>query len=99
MIAVAVAYLVMVGVRREPLRLGRFEIPVPSPRIAVAQLAVSALDWTFAAAVFYVHGVWADPLLKNRTQSALFVNGGTSRGGDRWIPDQEIRFQVSPSGS
>jgi prepilin-type N-terminal cleavage/methylation domain-containing protein len=29
-------------------------------------------------------------------QSALFVNGGTSRGGDRWVPDQEIRFQVSP---
>jgi hypothetical protein len=29
-------------------------------------------------------------------QSALFANGGTSRGGDRWVPDQEIRFQVSP---
>jgi hypothetical protein len=29
-------------------------------------------------------------------QSALFAHGGTSRGGDRWVPDQEIRFQVSP---
>ena len=28
--------------------------------------------------------------------SALFANGGTSRGADRWVPDQEIRFQVSP---
>jgi hypothetical protein len=28
--------------------------------------------------------------------SALFSRGGTSRGGDRWVPDQEIRFQVSP---
>jgi hypothetical protein len=26
----------------------------------------------------------------------LFMNGGTSRGGHRWVPDQEIRFQVSP---
>jgi Tfp pilus assembly protein PilW len=29
-------------------------------------------------------------------QSALFAIGGTSRSGDRWVPDQEIRFQVSP---
>ena len=28
--------------------------------------------------------------------SALFARGGTSRGGNRWVPDQEIRFQVSP---
>ena len=26
----------------------------------------------------------------------LFTNGGTSRGGSKWVPDQEIRFQVSP---
>jgi len=26
----------------------------------------------------------------------LFANGGTSGGGSRWVPDQEIRFQVSP---
>ena len=28
--------------------------------------------------------------------SALFANGGTSRAADRWVPDREIRFQVSP---
>ena len=28
--------------------------------------------------------------------SALFANGGTSRDVNRWAPDQEIRFQVSP---
>lgn len=27
---------------------------------------------------------------------ALFVNGGTSRGGDRWLPDMEVRFHVAP---
>jgi hypothetical protein len=26
----------------------------------------------------------------------LFVHGGTSRGGHQWVPDLEIRFQVSP---
>ena len=26
----------------------------------------------------------------------LFTNGGTSRGGSKWVPDQEIQFQVSP---
>jgi len=28
--------------------------------------------------------------------SALFTRGGTSTGGEKWVPDQEIRFQVSP---
>lgn len=28
--------------------------------------------------------------------SALFTRGGTSRGGETWVPDQEIRLQVSP---
>ena len=27
---------------------------------------------------------------------ALFVRGGTSIGGDRYVPDQEIRFDVTP---
>ena len=26
----------------------------------------------------------------------LFTHGGTSRRGSRWVPDQEIRFQVTP---
>jgi prepilin-type N-terminal cleavage/methylation domain-containing protein len=28
--------------------------------------------------------------------SALFRNGGSSRDVNRWVPDQEVRFQVSP---
>jgi len=28
--------------------------------------------------------------------SVLFTRGGTSQGGSRWVPDQEIRFQVTP---
>lgn len=28
--------------------------------------------------------------------SALFTRGGTSRGGTKWVPDQEVRFHISP---
>jgi hypothetical protein len=28
--------------------------------------------------------------------STLFTHGGTSRGGNKWAPDQEVRFQVTP---
>ena len=28
--------------------------------------------------------------------TALFLRPGTSRGGERYIPDQEIAFEVSP---
>jgi hypothetical protein len=28
--------------------------------------------------------------------SALFTYGGTSRGGNKYVPDQEVRFQVTP---
>ena len=28
--------------------------------------------------------------------SVLFAHGGTSRSGEQWVPDQEIRFQVAP---
>ena len=27
---------------------------------------------------------------------ALFSHGGSSRGGNKWLPDQEVRFQVTP---
>ena len=26
----------------------------------------------------------------------LFTNGGTSTGGSRWVPDQEVHFEVAP---
>jgi phosphatidylglycerol lysyltransferase len=48
------AYVVATFIRREPFRFGRIELPLPRPRLAVAQLAVSAFDWTLAAAVLYV---------------------------------------------
>jgi phosphatidylglycerol lysyltransferase len=51
---ISLAYLVATAVRRQPLRVGRFELPLPSTRIAFAQFMASILDWTLAGAVFYV---------------------------------------------
>jgi uncharacterized membrane protein YbhN (UPF0104 family) len=40
--------------RREPIRLGRWTLPVVSPRLLAAQLVVPALDWTLCGAALYV---------------------------------------------
>lgn len=53
LIVITLAYLIATMVRRAPIRIGRFELPLPSPTIAAAQLAVSAVDWALAGAVVY----------------------------------------------
>jgi prepilin-type N-terminal cleavage/methylation domain-containing protein len=40
--------------------------------------------------------IQAAPAALRGPANALFANGGTSRDVNRWVPDQEIRFQVSP---
>src|SRR6185436_6535129 len=52
--AVSVAYVGATLVRVEPIRVARFELRLPPPRIALAQLVVSIVDWTLAGAVLYV---------------------------------------------
>jgi phosphatidylglycerol lysyltransferase len=52
--AVPVVYLSLTVVRREPVRFGKYELPLPRPRLAAAQLLVSVVDWALAGAVFYV---------------------------------------------
>jgi phosphatidylglycerol lysyltransferase len=47
------AYLIASFTRRRPFTLKGLELSVPRPRLALAQLAVSSLDWTFAGAVLY----------------------------------------------
>ena len=51
---VPVAYVAITTRRRTPLRLWRVELPMPSSRIAAAQLALSSIDWALAGAVLYV---------------------------------------------
>ena len=47
-------YLVMTAIRRQPLRLGGFELPMPSPAIAAGQILLSSVEWSIAGAVLYV---------------------------------------------
>jgi phosphatidylglycerol lysyltransferase len=51
---VPLLYLLLTVARRTPLRIGRFELPVPSLSIAASQVLISAIDWTLAGAVLYV---------------------------------------------
>jgi phosphatidylglycerol lysyltransferase len=54
LMSVPVAYVAMTILRRTPLRVWRVELPIPSSRIATAQLALSSIDWALAGAVLYV---------------------------------------------
>ena len=51
---VSPAYLLATVVRRPPLRLSTFELPLPSLQIAAGQVAISAIDWALAGVVLYV---------------------------------------------
>ena len=54
LMAIPVAYVVTTTRRRKPLKLWSVELPMPSPGIAAAQLALSSIDWALAGAVLYV---------------------------------------------
>ena len=47
------AYLGLTLVRRTPLRVRAFEIPMPTPAIALGQVLASAVDWALAGAVLF----------------------------------------------
>jgi phosphatidylglycerol lysyltransferase len=51
---VVIAYLAATWIRREPIRISRLELLLPSPQLALAQFAISACDWILAGAVLYV---------------------------------------------
>ena len=51
---VPAGYLVITTRRRTPLRLWRVELPMPTSRLAAAQLALSSVEWALAGAVLYV---------------------------------------------
>ncbi len=46
-------YLAWTAFRKEPIGVGKWKLRLPPLRISLAQVAVAALDWTFAALVFY----------------------------------------------
>ncbi|HKN59225.1 MAG TPA: bifunctional lysylphosphatidylglycerol flippase/synthetase MprF, partial [Gemmatimonadaceae bacterium] len=48
------AYLVLSATRYKTFRFFEWEFPVPSTRLAIAQLMVAVVDWTAAGAVLFV---------------------------------------------
>jgi phosphatidylglycerol lysyltransferase len=48
------AYLWLVCTRHAPIKFRQFEIPVPKPRVAFAQIGVSCVDMLCATSVLYV---------------------------------------------
>jgi phosphatidylglycerol lysyltransferase len=54
LLAAVAAYLWLVCTRHAPLRFKHFEVPVPKPRIAFAQIGVACADLLCAVAVLYV---------------------------------------------
>jgi phosphatidylglycerol lysyltransferase len=48
------AYLIFVGIRRRPISIRGWEIPVPPLGLSLLQILVSALDWLLAATVLYI---------------------------------------------
>jgi phosphatidylglycerol lysyltransferase len=50
----AACYMVTTVLRKSPLRMHGFEMPVPSLPLALGQLLVSMTDWALAAAMFHV---------------------------------------------
>jgi phosphatidylglycerol lysyltransferase len=47
-------YLILTTLVRKPIRLGRLELPLPTPRTALAQVLLASADWALAGAVLYV---------------------------------------------
>lgn len=54
LLAVVVGYVGLCAVRREPLRLFRWQVPLPPPWMTVGQLAVSCADLMIAAAILWL---------------------------------------------
>ena len=50
---VSIAYIAAAALGLGPIRFGRLELPLPSARLALAQLAISVFDWAIAASVLY----------------------------------------------
>ena len=53
-LALIAGYLVLSATRNKTFRFFDWEFPIPSTRLAIAQLLVAIVDWTAAGAVLYV---------------------------------------------
>jgi phosphatidylglycerol lysyltransferase len=54
LVSAIAGYLAASLLRRAPVRVARWQFNLPTPAVATAQIGLSLLDWTLAAAVLYV---------------------------------------------
>ena len=54
MLILPTGYLLLGALRRQPLQLGPWMLPMVRPRLALSQITVGALDWVMAGVVLYV---------------------------------------------
>ena len=71
LIALPIVYIAACAIRREPIRIGRIIVPLPRPRLAAGQLALSSLDWLLAASVLFA--LLPDGALPFITFAGLFL--------------------------
>jgi len=50
---IVIVYVLLAGVRRRPLRIGTWELPVPPVSLRAAQVCIASLDWAVAGIVLY----------------------------------------------
>jgi len=53
LLLIPIGYLALCALRRKPLPVGRWQLPLPPLRLAASQVVVACLDWTAASAVLY----------------------------------------------
>jgi uncharacterized membrane protein YbhN (UPF0104 family) len=54
LLLVGLGYVVVLSRRRRPVQLWKLRLPMPGPKVAAAQVALSCFDWLLAALVLYV---------------------------------------------
>lgn len=59
--AVPLGYVVACLLRRRPIIVKGWEIPVPPPRLVLAQAALGVIDWALAATVLWILLPWDSP--------------------------------------
>lgn len=53
LLLIVLGYIAICAVRRRPLKIWTWEVPLPPPRLTIGQIAVSSADLMVAAAVLY----------------------------------------------
>ena len=52
-LAPVLAYLFMVFIRKNPVRIRGWEMPIPKPKFLLAQILIGTMDWILGCAVLY----------------------------------------------